>query len=118
MLALRRTHDDALTRPFRSAEEAWLWTMAVLLARRDGAGEAWRPDGPPRPCDPDDVIRCFDTLYRQRSIELLHVRILRIWGERQRPPHPDRPWQNSDWRLWRQALGQLEWALRARDVVR
>ncbi len=118
MLALRRTHDSADTQPFRTAEEAWLWTMAAILARRDGAGPAWRPEGPPRPCDPDDVIRCLDTLYRQRSIELLHARVLRIWGERQSSPRPDRPMQRSDWRLWHQALGQLEWALRARGVVR
>ena len=24
-------------RPFRDAEEAWLWTMAALMARREGA---------------------------------------------------------------------------------
>ena len=118
MLALRRTHNSADTQPFRTAEEAWLWTMAAILARRDGAGPAWRPEGPPRPCDPDDVVRCLDTLYRQRSIELLHARVLRIWGERQSSPRPDRPMQRSDWRLWHQALGQLEWALRARGVVR
>lgn len=23
--------------PFRDAEEAWLWTMAALMARREGA---------------------------------------------------------------------------------
>ena len=118
MLALRRHHADPEIRPFRSAEDAWLWTMAVLLARRDGAGLAWRPDGPARPCDPEDVIRCLDTLYRQRSIELLHVRILRIWGERQRPPRANRLSQHADWRLWHQTLGQLEWTLRARGVVR
>ena len=118
MLALRRAHADPAIQPFRSAEQAWLWTMAILLARRDGAGAAWRPEGPPRPCDPEDVIRCLDTLYRQRSIDLLHVRILRIWGERQRAPHAQRLLQQSDWRLWRQSLGQLEWSLRARGVVR
>jgi hypothetical protein len=110
---------DATTlQPFRSAEEAWFWTMAALMARRDGAGASWRPNGPPRPCDPDDIVRSLDTLYRQRSIELLHVRILRIWGERQASPRPDRTGQRCDWRLWYQALGQLEWSLRARDIVR
>ncbi len=57
-------------------------------------------------------------LYRQRSIELLHARILRIWGERQAAPRADRMNQRSDYRLWHQALGQLEWALRARGIVR
>ena len=118
MLALLRLQDDAGSAPFPTAEEAWLWTMAVLVARRDGAAASWRPDGPQRPCEPDDIVKCLDTLYRQRSIELLHARILRIWGERQRPPRVDRLGQRSDWRLWHQALGQLEWALRARGIVR
>lgn len=118
MLALRRTHDLHEALPFRTAEEAWLWTMAALMARRDGAGVHWRPDGPLRPCDPDDIVRCLDILYRQRSIELVHARILRIWGERQAAPRGDRLQQSSDWRLWYQALGQLEWALRARGIVR
>ena len=115
MLALRRSHDPALARPFRTAEEAWLWTAAALLARRDGAGAAWRPEGPPRPCDPEDVVRCLDILYRQGSIEMVHARILRIWGERQRAPWHRR---QSDWRLWHQALGQMEWALRTRGIIR
>ncbi len=118
MLALRRVHDPETALPFRSAEDAWLWTMATLLARRDGAGIAWRPDGPARPCDPDDIVRSLDTLYRQRGIELLHVRILRIWGERQVAPRCNRARQHADWRLWHQALGQLEWVLRARGIVR
>lgn len=115
MLALRRSHDPSATTPFTSAEGAWLWTMSILMAREDGACLAWRPDGPSRPCDPEDVVRCLDTLYRQRSIDLVHARILRIWGQRQMPP---RVRGCSDWRLWHQALGQLEWALRARRVVR
>lgn len=118
MLALRRSHDPETAMPFHNAEEAWLWTMATLLARRDGAGTGWRPDGPARPCDPDDVVRCLDVLYRERTVDLLHARILRIWGERQRSPRPTIPNQRSDWRLWHQALGQLEWSLRARGIVR
>lgn len=104
--------------PFRSAEEAWFWTMAALMARRDGAPAAWRPDGLPRPCDPDDIVKSLDALYRERRIELIHARILRIWGERQAAPHAARPLQRSDARIWQQAMAELEWALRARGIVR
>ncbi len=114
----RMCFDVAELVPFRSAEEAWLWTMAALMARRDGAGANWRPDGPARPCDPDDVVKCLDTLYRQRRVELVHARILRIWGERQSTPSADKPYQKSDWRIWQQAMGELEWALRTRSIVR
>src|SRR5271166_1178525 len=73
--------------PFRSAEQAWFWTMGALAARRDGTGGGGR-SRTERPCDPDDVLKCLDQLYRHRRIELLHARILRIWGERRMAPNP------------------------------
>ena len=72
--------------PFRSAEEAWFWTFAALMARRDGARSTANMGKIARPCDPDDVLKCLDQLYRRRRIELVHARILRIWGERQMQP--------------------------------
>jgi hypothetical protein len=92
--------------------------MATILARRDGAGLAWRPDGSRRPCDPEDVIKCLNSLYERRGVGLLHVRILRVWGERQMAPDAGVPGQAADARLWQQAMGQLEWALRGRGIVR
>ena len=35
-IGLRRDLAEAAV-PFRSGEEAWFWTMAIVLARRDGA---------------------------------------------------------------------------------
>jgi hypothetical protein len=107
-----------LTAAFRSGEEAWFWTMATVLARRDGAGLAWRPDITRRPCDPEDVIKCLSLLYERRGVALLHARILRAWGERQVAPDGNLPGQEDDARLWQQAMGQLEWALRGRGIVR
>ena len=74
------------TESFGSAEEAWFWTMAALVARRDGARIVSGAGLVQRPCEPDDVVRCLDRLYRQRRIDLQHARILRIWGERQSAP--------------------------------
>jgi hypothetical protein len=79
------------TEPFASAEEAWFWTMAALIARRDGARIVSGAGLVQRPCEPDDVVRCLDRLYRQRRIDLQHARILRIWGERQSAPDPRAP---------------------------
>jgi hypothetical protein len=99
---------------FASPEEAWFWTMAALIARRDGA----RVVGDPglRPC-PDDVVKVLDRLYRQNKIDLQHARILRIWGERQQAPDPRQPREAGDARLWREAMQRLEWPLRARGIV-
>lgn len=98
---------------FASAEAAWFWTAASLRARQEPG--ASRPG--PGPCRPEDVVKCLDGLYRNRRVELLHVRILRIWGWRGLAPNPAWPRERCDARLWREALGRLEWPLRVRGVV-
>jgi hypothetical protein len=103
------------TEPFRSAEQAWFWTMAALVARRDGSHSSGART--PRPCDPDDVVKCLDRLYRRRRIDLMHARILRNWGERGLAPNPAFPLERCDWRLWREALDRLQWPLRVKGIV-
>ncbi len=102
---------------FANAEEAWLWTMGCLMARRLGARFGANRGLVGRPCEPDDIVKCLDALYRQRRIDLLHARILRIWGERQAAPDPTYPSEKSDWRIWREALDRLEWPLRMKGIV-
>ncbi|MGE0222659.1 MAG: hypothetical protein AB7F35_03055 [Acetobacteraceae bacterium] len=103
--------------PFGNAEEAWFWTMAALAARRDGARYSANQGVSVRPCEPDDVVKCLDSLYRQRRLDLVHARILRIWGERQCAPNPAYATERSDWRLWREALDRMEWPLRVKGIV-
>ncbi|MBK1657635.1 hypothetical protein [Paracraurococcus ruber] len=105
------------TEPFRSPDEAWFWTMAALVARRDGARIVSGAGLVGRPCEPDDVVKCLDRLYRQRRIDLQHVRIMRIWGERQQAPDPRYPREKGDWRLWREAMARLDWPLRVKGIV-
>lgn len=103
--------------PFGSAEEAWFWTMAALTARRDAARFGANRGTTPRPCEPDDVVKCLDSLYRRRRIDLTHARILRIWGERRAVPNPAYASERSDARLWREAMTALEWPLRVKGIV-
>jgi hypothetical protein len=105
------------TEPFRDAEQAWFWTMSALAARRDGARFTANQRKIGRPCEPDDVVKCLDQLYRRRRIDLVHARILRIWGERQMAPNPSHPRERCDARLWREALERLEWLLRVKGIV-
>jgi hypothetical protein len=63
------------------------------------------------------VIRALDQLYRQRRIDLVHARILRIWGERGCAPSPRHPGQASDFRHWREAMDRLDAKLRVRGIV-
>ena len=101
--------------PFRSAEQAWFWTIAALTARHAGATRAG--GSVPRPCDPDDVIRCLDLLYWRKRIDLAHARVLRAWGERGVPPDGRHPAERTEARLWNEALERLEWPLRVRGIV-
>jgi len=116
MTAVAQLSPRIRTEPFRSAEEAWFWTMMALNARRDGTRNN-TGSRTARPCDPDDVVKCLDTLYRRRRIDLLHARILRVWGERQIAPNPAYASERSDWRVWQEALGRLEWPLRVKGIV-
>ncbi|MDT7949895.1 MAG: hypothetical protein RQ966_00165 [Acetobacteraceae bacterium] len=92
-------------RPFASVEAAWFSTARAL---QSGRGAHDHVDG---------VLRCLDRLYRNRRIELLHARILRIWGGRGIAPNPAYPRERSDWRIWREALDRLEGPLRAQGIV-
>ena len=103
--------------PFRTAEEAWFWTMAALIARQDGARIVAGRGNIVRPCEPDDVVKCLDRLYRQRRIDLAHARILRTWGARGEQPSPHHPREKHDYRLWREAVDRLEWPLRVKGIV-
>jgi len=102
--------------PFRSAEQAWFWTIAALIARHEGGS---RPGGRgvPRPCDPDDVVRCLDGLYRRKRIDISHARVLRTWGERGMAPDGRRATERDAARLWQEAMALLEWPLRVRGIV-
>lgn len=113
----RREPERVRTEAFASAEQAWFWTMSALAARRDGTGHGSSANRAARPCDPDDVIKCLDQLYRRRRIDLLHARILRIWGERMVAPNPAYASERGHWRIWREAMDRLEWPLRVKGIV-
>ncbi len=116
MMSLRTKIPNTVhAEPFPDAESAWFWTMAALAARRDGS----RSSAPriPRCCDPDDVLRCLDRLYRRRRIDLLHARILRVWGERGIAPNPAFARERCDARIWREAMDRLEWPLRTKGII-
>lgn len=100
--------------PFHTVEHAWIWCMGALRARAEGASGG---QGIPRPCEPDDIIRAVDQLYRHRRIDLLHARILRYWGERGEAPNPAYPKEQADWRIWREAMSRLEWPLRVKGII-
>ncbi len=70
-----------------------------------------------RPCDPDDILKCLDQLYRRRRIDLVHARVMRIWGERGMAPSPTYAREQRNAGIWREAMERLEWPLRVKGIV-
>ena len=58
--------------PFDDVEHAWFWFMQARRARPDGAGLNAGAGSVPRLCEPIDIYRQLDNLYRAR-------RVLREW---------------------------------------
>jgi hypothetical protein len=113
----RQTRFIPCAEPFDNAEAAWLWTMAALTARREGARYTANKGLVVRPCDPDDIVKCLDGLYRQGRIDLAHARVLRMWGERQSAPSTAIAAERNDHRLWTEALERLAWPLHAKGII-
>jgi hypothetical protein len=90
-----------------------MWTIRALAAEAEGRPNA----GTATICAPAEVVKCLDTLYRRRRIDLHHVRILRLWGHRGRTPDADKPMEKADSRVWREALERLDWPLRSLGII-
>lgn len=93
---------------FDSPDAAVIWAMPAL----EPYGEA-----PHRACcQPQDIARVIDRLYRQRTIHMEHVRALRLWAIRGRAPCPVE--NRADWKLWDEAMRALQAPLQLRGIVR
>lgn len=103
--------------PFANAEEAWFWLMRWRRAWMDGARfRAGRSDRP-RPCEPVDILRVVDRLYRARRLDREHLAVLGHYGRRDMPPCPRRPAEYRASRLWAEAMERLDGALRLKGLV-
>ncbi len=113
-MSRRQAYAPLPTAKFASVEEAWFWTMGSLRARREGASGGGARRSPP--CEPDDVIRCLERLYRGRHIDAAHAQVLQMWGERQMPPESGHR-GSGERLLWREAMDRLRPLLRAKGIV-
>lgn len=113
-----RPQSTAPTFPFESAEEAWFWFMQSYDARNDGArviaGQALLP----RPCEPLDILKCVDRLYRNRRLQRDHLLVLRHYGRRLMAPDVRRPKESRAHTLWEEAMMRLEVVLEKQGIVK
>lgn len=108
---------DAFAVPFDSVEEAWFWFVQAQEARASGARIVAGRGMVPRPCEPLDMIRVVDRLYRQRKLIRDHLHVLVHYGRRLMAPDPDRRLEARASGLWREALDFLDPILREKGIV-
>lgn len=104
--------------PFPSAEEAWFWFVRAQEAKAAGARIAAARAEVPRPCEPIDLMRVIDGLYRHRRLIRDHLHVLAHYGRRSAAPDPERRREQRAWALWREAFGLIEPVLRGKGIVR
>lgn len=104
--------------PFRDAEEAWFWFIAAQQARADGARFTAGASLYPRPCEPLDILKVLDQLYRNRRLLRDHLLVLRHYGRRHMPPDPRRVKEQRARTLWLEAMERIEPVLVQKGIVR
>ncbi len=102
---------------FENAESAWFWFLAAQKARADGARFTAGLAKVQRPCEPIDILKSVDTLYRRRRLLMDHIQVLRHYGLRMCPPDRRRPKEARAYRLWQEALDRIEIALVEKGIV-
>jgi hypothetical protein len=104
--------------PFNTPEEVWFWFIEANQARLDGARYTAARGNIRRPCEPVDILRILDRLYRTRRLMMDHLRVMRFYGVRQMAPEI---WRKSEARaatLWREAMQILEPVFIAKEIMR
>lgn len=108
---------DRDTEPFASAEEAWFWFIQAHTARLEGARIVAGASSVERPCEPLDIFRVMERLYRARRLLMDHVMTLRTYGQMQRPPDARLHKEMLAYDLWHEALERIEEVLVTKGIV-
>ncbi len=103
--------------PFESAEEAWLWFIQAQEARNAGARFVKGMATVVRPCEPLDILKILDRLYRQRFLLRDHLLVLRHYGRRLMPPDKNRVKEMRAHKIWTEALERIEPVLIRKGIV-
>lgn len=102
---------------FNDAEEAWFWFIQAQQARNDGARFTAGMSLVPRPCEPSDILKILDRLYRNRFLMRDHLLVLRHYGRRQLAPDPHRIKEAVAYKLWREAMDRIEPVLIRKEII-
>ncbi|MFN3700098.1 MAG: hypothetical protein ACK4VI_01090 [Alphaproteobacteria bacterium] len=103
--------------PFANTEEAWFWFIKAQQARNDGARVSAGFSLIPRPCEPLDILKIADRLYRNRLLGMDHFYVLKFYGQRGYAPDPRRIKEQRAHRLWIEAMARLEPVFLRKGIV-
>ena len=112
-----KPQSDLAQTPFKDAEEAWFWFVQNQMAREDGARIAAGLSLVKRPCEPVDIYKIMERLYRGRRLLMDHILVLRHYGRRLMSPDPRRPKEMRAHKLWIEALSKMEEAMFSKGIV-
>ncbi len=104
--------------PFNSVVEAWFWFIQAQQARNDGARIQAGLSLTERPCEPADILKILDRLYRNRMLLRDHLLVLRYYGRRQMQPDPYRVKEARAATIWKEAINRLEPVFIRKGIVR
>lgn len=103
--------------PFESVEDVWFWFITAQEARNEGARFVAGAGAITRPCEPIDILKILDGLYRKRRLIRDHLLVLRHYGRRHLAPDPRRVREARAARLWTEALDRMEPILTRKGIV-
>lgn len=103
--------------PFYNAVEAWFWFILAQQAKNEGARYTAGLSLTPRPCEPTDILKVLDRLYRQRRLLRDHLLVLRHYGRRQIEPDIGRSKEMRAHKLWCEAMERIEPVLIRKGIV-
>lgn len=102
---------------FADAQETWFWFIAAQEARQDGARFVAGQGLCPRPCEPIDILKILDRLYRTRRLLRDHLLVLRHYGRRYMAPDPRRSKEARAFQLWCEALERIGVVLEKKGII-
>lgn len=111
------TASEGVPVPFENVEELWFWFIVAQQARNEGARYVAGAGMVRRPCEPVDILKILDGLYRQRRLLRDHLLVLRHYGRRNMPPDPRRVKEKRAHVLWHEALERLSPILERKGII-
>jgi hypothetical protein len=113
-----RPQTDVETQPFETVEDLWFWFIQAQTAKNEGARVSAGQGSVRRPCEPLDILKILDGLYRNRCIIREHLLVLRYYGRRMLAPDPRRIKEVRAYKLWNEALSHMQPALERKGIVK